>query len=71
MVKSALRDQDNKIEDAIVSLRALSFGDMSERTKALGLDSTTIGNCSALLCESRVTSKLLVNTLVSLVGVFY
>ncbi|XP_044473700.1 uncharacterized protein LOC123202041 isoform X2 [Mangifera indica] len=57
VVKSALRDQDNKIEDAIVSLRALSFGDMSERTKALGLDSTTIGNCSALLCESRVTSS--------------
>ncbi|XP_031275983.1 uncharacterized protein LOC116134445 isoform X1 [Pistacia vera] len=57
LVKSVLRDHDNKIEDAIVSLRALSFGDFSERTKSQGLDSTTIGNCAAVPGESGATSS--------------
>lgn len=34
VVKSVLRNHDNKIEDAIESLRTLSFRDASERSKA-------------------------------------
>lgn len=70
MVKSVLRDHDSKIEDAMVSLHALSFGDFSERARSQGLGLTTDWNSAAVPGDSGATSKLLVNTLISLVSIF-
>ncbi|KAK0585672.1 hypothetical protein LWI29_032162 [Acer saccharum] len=46
-VKSVLRNHDNKIEDAIESLRALSFGDVNQINK-----SEEHGNCASVPGES-------------------
>ncbi|KAK3226423.1 hypothetical protein Dsin_006285 [Dipteronia sinensis] len=47
LVKSILRNHDNKIEDAIERLRALSFGDVNQRNK-----SEEHGNCASVPGES-------------------
>ncbi|TXG58581.1 hypothetical protein EZV62_016410 [Acer yangbiense] len=47
LVNSVLRNHDNKIEDAIESLRALSFGDVNQRNK-----SEEHGNCASVPSES-------------------
>ncbi|KAJ4704725.1 Ubiquitin system component Cue [Melia azedarach] len=52
VLKSVLRNHENNIEDATDSLRAISFGNNSERNRPQGLDSTTVGNCSAIPGES-------------------
>lgn len=54
----------------MVSLHALSFGDFSERARSQGLGLTTDWNSAAVPGDSGATSKLLVNTLISLVSIF-
>ncbi|XP_044486781.1 uncharacterized protein LOC123211881 isoform X2 [Mangifera indica] len=56
IVKSVLRDHDSKIEDAMVSLHALSFGDFSERARSQGLGLTTDWNSAAVPGDSGATS---------------
>lgn len=45
LVDSVLKNHNNKIEDAIESLRALSFADVSSNNGLQSHDSTMIGNC--------------------------
>lgn len=44
MVETVLRTHNNKIEDAIESLHALSLGDTIARNESQGLDSAMMGN---------------------------
>ncbi|KAH7553668.1 hypothetical protein ACOSQ2_029825 [Xanthoceras sorbifolium] len=53
LVKSVLRNHDNKIEDAIESLRALSFSDASQRNK-----SEERGNCAAVPGETTASCRM-------------
>lgn len=53
-------NHNNKIEDAIESLRSLAFTDVSARNKSQSLDSTFIDNCADVPGQSTAACKLLV-----------
>ncbi|GAV62707.1 CUE domain-containing protein, partial [Cephalotus follicularis] len=48
LVRSVLRNHNNKIEDAMESLRALSFSDAIGSIKSQSVDSVTIGNSAEI-----------------------
>lgn len=54
------RNHNNKIEDAVVSLRAISFADVNARNRSQSSDCTNIANCGDVPSQSSATCKLLV-----------
>ncbi|KAG2690508.1 hypothetical protein I3843_09G186500 [Carya illinoinensis] len=46
LVETVCRNHNHKVEDAIESLRALSFADVSARNQSQSFDSTTFVNCA-------------------------
>jgi hypothetical protein len=59
-VKTVCTNHNNKIDDAIESLRALAFTDASTRNKSQSFDSTFIDNCADVPGQSTAPCKLLV-----------
>lgn len=55
LVKTIFRNNNNKIEDAIESLRVLSVGDAVEMNKSPSIDSTTVGSCTDVFGQSMAT----------------
>ncbi|XP_059463208.1 uncharacterized protein LOC132192039 [Corylus avellana] len=52
LVTTVCTNHNNKIEDAIESLRSLAFTDVSARNKSQSLDSTFIDNCAGVPGQS-------------------
>lgn len=52
-METVLRSHNNKIEDAIESLHALSLGDTIARNESQGLDSVMMGNSSTIPGQSE------------------
>ncbi|XP_015580005.1 uncharacterized protein LOC8279585 isoform X2 [Ricinus communis] len=48
LVRTAHRNHNNKVDDAVKTLMKISFGDAVERNKLQSFESATIGNCDAV-----------------------
>lgn len=59
-MKTVCTNHNNKIDDAIESLRALAFTDASTRNKSQSFDSTFIDNYADVPGQSTAPCKLLV-----------
>ncbi|XP_030925120.1 uncharacterized protein LOC115952411 [Quercus lobata] len=55
LVERVCRNHNNKIEDAVVSLRAISFADVNARNRSQSSDCTNIANCGDVPCQSSAT----------------
>ncbi|KAK4583583.1 hypothetical protein RGQ29_026351 [Quercus rubra] len=55
LVERVCRNHNNKIEDAVVSLRAISFADVNARNRSQSSDCTNIANCSDGPSQSSAT----------------
>ncbi|KAH7514780.1 hypothetical protein FEM48_Zijuj11G0126800 [Ziziphus jujuba var. spinosa] len=55
LVETILRNHNNNVDDAIESLRTISFGNLDARNRSQNLDSATIGNCAAVPDQGAAT----------------
>lgn len=59
-METVCRNHNHKVEDAIESLRALSFTDVSARHQSQSFDSTTFVNCANVPGQSTATCELFI-----------
>ncbi|KAF3447900.1 hypothetical protein FNV43_RR08607 [Rhamnella rubrinervis] len=55
LVETVLRNHNDNVEDAIESLRNISFGNLDARNRSQNTDSATIGNCGAGPDQGAIT----------------